>query len=96
MEKRRSFALDPVANFHIRNGATVRQIHWKGDISGIMDSQDTGFEQSFGMMINYLYILQDIENNNQRYLLDGHIPVMQPVDPTLAWAVGVMHPNSKL
>jgi hypothetical protein len=34
LEKQRNFALDPVANFHIRNGATVRRIHWKGDLSG--------------------------------------------------------------
>lgn len=29
IEKRRKYALDPVANFHLRNGAEVFQINWK-------------------------------------------------------------------
>jgi hypothetical protein len=39
------------------------------------------------MMINYIYALEDIEQNNQRYLLDGNIPVMEPVDPSLSWSI---------
>lgn len=36
LEKRRSFALDPVANFHIRNGAAIHQINWNADQSRIL------------------------------------------------------------
>jgi hypothetical protein len=35
LEKRRSFAIDQVANFHIRNGACVQKLNWLGDRSGI-------------------------------------------------------------
>ncbi|KAI8901987.1 malonyl-CoA decarboxylase [Globomyces pollinis-pini] len=80
-EKRRGFALDPVTNFHVRNGAYIQQLNWKGDIS------EKGFEQSFGIMINYNYKLHDIEENNQKYLLDGTIPILQPVSDTIKWAV---------
>ncbi|KAG9289566.1 hypothetical protein G9A89_002339 [Geosiphon pyriformis] len=66
-EKRNALALDPVANFHIRNGACVHQLNWLGDMS------DKGFQQSFGIMANYNYILPHIEENTKRYLRDGSI-----------------------
>ncbi|KAF9113130.1 hypothetical protein BGX27_002123 [Mortierella sp. AM989] len=69
LEKRRYLALDPVANFHIRNGACVHRLNWLGDTS------EKGMEESFGMMVNYLYSLDHIELNNQQYLLDGTISV---------------------
>ncbi|KAI8866169.1 malonyl-CoA decarboxylase, partial [Ramicandelaber brevisporus] len=42
-------ALDPVANFHLRNGACIRRINWLGDTS------TKGLNESFGMMVNYQY-----------------------------------------
>ena len=69
LEKRRYLALDPVANFHLRNGACAHRLNWLGDTS------DKGMEESFGMMINYLYSLDHIEMNNQQYLQDGTISV---------------------
>ncbi|CAI2189689.1 10058_t:CDS:10, partial [Funneliformis geosporum] len=75
-EKRRNLALDPVANFHIRNGACVHRLNWLGDIS------NKGLEESFGIMANYNYILDHIERNNQQYLCDGKISVSN-VDPLL-------------
>ncbi|KAF9144582.1 hypothetical protein BGX20_007027 [Mortierella sp. AD010] len=69
LEKRRILALDPVANFHIRNGACVHRLNWLGDTS------EKGMEESFGMMVNYLYSLDHIEMNNQQYLRDGTISV---------------------
>ncbi len=58
----------PVANFHIRNGATVQRLNWNADKSGKnVIYLANGFEQSFGMMINYNYILDNIEENNQKY-----------------------------
>ncbi|KAI9327320.1 malonyl-CoA decarboxylase-domain-containing protein [Zopfochytrium polystomum] len=80
LEKKRSFALDPVANFHIRNGACVHRLNWLGDVSA------KGLTQSYGLMINYVYLLPHIERNNQAYLLDGTIPVVEPVSSTLRWA----------
>ncbi|GES91235.1 malonyl-CoA decarboxylase, mitochondrial [Rhizophagus clarus] len=75
-EKRRNLALDPVANFHIRNGACVYRLNWLGDIS------KKGLDESFGIMVNYNYILDHIENNNRQYLCDGSITISN-VDPVL-------------
>ncbi|KAI9256028.1 malonyl-CoA decarboxylase-domain-containing protein [Helicostylum pulchrum] len=65
-------ALDPVANFHLRNGACAHQIHWQADTS------DKGLQESFGIMINYNYITDRIESNHRLYLLNGTISVSEP------------------
>ncbi|WP_413203894.1 malonyl-CoA decarboxylase [Rhodospirillum sp. A1_3_36] len=54
-------ALDPVAHFHLTNGARVERINWRGDLSS------NGLRQSVGMMVNYLYKLDDIERNHEAY-----------------------------
>ncbi len=41
--------LDPVARFHLGNGARLERLNWRGDPS------DKGWRQSYGMMVNYLY-----------------------------------------
>ncbi|RKO82711.1 malonyl-CoA decarboxylase, partial [Blyttiomyces helicus] len=69
LEKKRTFALDPVANFHVRNGACVYRMNWMGDSSA------KGLAQSYGIMCNYHYDLPRVESNNQQYLLDGSIAV---------------------
>lgn len=61
-EKKRGAALDPVTNFHVRNGASVEQLNWMGDTSS------KGLAASAGLMVNYRYRLEDIEANNQAYL----------------------------
>nr|CAG8534406.1 4399_t:CDS:10 [Entrophospora candida] len=75
-EKHRTFALDPVANFHIRNGACVHRLNWLGDVS------EKGLNESFGMMINYNYFLDYIETNNQKYMSKGTITLLDE-DPVL-------------
>ncbi|NVK17246.1 MAG: malonyl-CoA decarboxylase [Methylocystaceae bacterium] len=65
--------LDPVAHFHLSNGARLERINWLGDVS------DKGMKQSAGMMINYLYKLKDIEKNHERYSTDGDIAVSSQV-----------------
>ncbi|KAI9091770.1 malonyl-CoA decarboxylase-domain-containing protein [Phlyctochytrium arcticum] len=77
LEKKRSSALDPVANFHIRNGACLQRLNWHGDTS------EKGISQSYGIMVNYNYVLSRIESNNQLYLLDGTVSVLEPVDETV-------------
>ena len=54
-------ALDPVARFHLGNGAALERINWMGDIS------ETGMARSAGLMVNYVYALNDIERNHERY-----------------------------
>lgn len=72
LEKRRKKALDPVANFHIRNGAVMHRLNWMGDLSKLR------MQESAGIMVNYLYpvhIPGEIRRNSQRYMADGTIPV---------------------
>lgn len=70
-EKRRGFALDPVANFHLRNGAKVLRLNWAADKS------EKGLDQSFGMMVNYQYVLDDVERCNSGYVQDGTIAIVE-------------------
>ena len=53
--------VDPVARFHLGNGARLERIDWLGDPS------PKGMAQSFGIMVNYLYDLEDIEQNHEAY-----------------------------
>ncbi|WP_249977761.1 malonyl-CoA decarboxylase [Vreelandella olivaria] len=52
---------NPVARFHLGNGAELHRINWLGDISA------KGLTQSAGLMVNYLYVLDDIERNHESY-----------------------------
>ncbi len=60
-------ALDPVAHFHLTNGARAERLNWMGDRS------ERGLAQSYGLMINYLYRLGDIEANSASYLSERKI-----------------------
>ena len=51
-----------VTRFHLRNGATINDIVINADIS------DAGFKRSFGVMVNYLYELDDIEKNHEDFI----------------------------
>ncbi|KAJ3206432.1 hypothetical protein HDU82_004520 [Entophlyctis luteolus] len=82
LEKKRSFALDPVANFHIRNGACVYQLNWMGDQSA------KGIAQSFGIMVNYLYDLPNLIKNNENYMNSGVIAVAD-ANGECQWAIDV-------
>ncbi len=54
-------ALDPVAHFHLNNGARLERINWLANVS------ETGMARSYGMMVNYYYKLSDIEKNHEGY-----------------------------
>jgi malonyl-CoA decarboxylase len=60
-------ALDPVAHFHLSNGARVERLNWLGDISA------KGLQQSAGIMVNYLYRLAEIEANHEAYRGEGRV-----------------------
>ncbi|WKY05859.1 hypothetical protein Q1695_006235 [Nippostrongylus brasiliensis] len=63
------FALNPVANFHLRNGAELYRLNWKGDTSA------RGLKNSLGIMVNYRYRLENVLENSVRYTMEKHIPV---------------------
>ncbi|HEY3912506.1 MAG TPA: malonyl-CoA decarboxylase [Stellaceae bacterium] len=60
-------ALDPVAHFHLSNGARVERLNWQGDVS------PKGLQQSAGIMVNYLYPLPEIESNHEAYRGEGRV-----------------------
>lgn len=59
--------LDPVARFHLGNGARLERITPMGDAS------PKGFKQSFGVMVNYLYDTEDLEQNVENFAREGAI-----------------------
>jgi malonyl-CoA decarboxylase len=54
-------ALDPVARFHLGNGARLEQLNPFADLS------EKGLAQSHGVMVNYAYDIDDIEKNHEAY-----------------------------
>jgi malonyl-CoA decarboxylase len=57
----RGVPLDPVARFHLGNGARLERINF------LADTSDKAMEQAHGLMVNYLYELDDIEKNHEAY-----------------------------
>lgn len=57
----RGLPFDPVARFHLGNGAIVHAVHADGDIS------DKGRAQSGGTMVNYLYDLARVAQNHENF-----------------------------
>ncbi|MDJ0895165.1 MAG: malonyl-CoA decarboxylase [Alphaproteobacteria bacterium] len=60
-------SLDPVAHFHLSNGARMERLNWLGDRS------PAGLSRSAGMMINYLYALHRIDANHEAYTASGRV-----------------------
>jgi malonyl-CoA decarboxylase len=52
---------DPVARFHLGNGARLERLNWQGDIS------QKGMAQSFGILVNYFYDLASLEENHEAF-----------------------------
>jgi malonyl-CoA decarboxylase len=65
--KRGKRAFDPVSHFHLSNGARLERINWLADTSA------KGMRESAGMMVNYLYRLDQIDENQAAYTADGRI-----------------------
>jgi malonyl-CoA decarboxylase len=59
--------LDPVARFHLGNGARLERLNWMGDTS------PSGMRRSAGLMVNYVYRLDEVERNHEAYAKDGRI-----------------------
>ena len=69
--------IDSVARFHLGNGARLERINWLGDIS------PKGLRESAGIMVNYLYRLDDIEKNHEAYANDGTVVASSAVKKLL-------------
>jgi malonyl-CoA decarboxylase len=57
--------VDPVARFHLGNGARLERLNFLGDVSA------KGLKQAHGLMVNYLYALDEIEKNHETFAEKG-------------------------
>jgi malonyl-CoA decarboxylase len=69
--------IDSVARFHLGNGARLERINWLGDLSA------KGLRESAGIMVNYLYRLEDIEKNHEIFANDGEVVASSAVKKLL-------------
>ncbi len=65
--------IDPVARFHLGNGARLERINWMADPS------PKGLRDAFGLMVNFRYDLKEIEKNHEAYANDGTIAASRAV-----------------
>ncbi|WP_027948995.1 malonyl-CoA decarboxylase [Haliea salexigens] len=76
-EKRGTAPLDPVARFHLGNGASVARLNWLGDTSA------KGLQQSAGLLVNYAYDLEEVEEHHEAFLNRGEIACASAVKKLL-------------
>jgi malonyl-CoA decarboxylase len=77
LTRRPSIRIDPVAHFHLGNGARLERINWFGN------NAPRGILESFGIMVNYLYDHDSIEDNHEAFVRDGTIVRSPDVDALL-------------
>ncbi|MDP5308455.1 malonyl-CoA decarboxylase [Paracoccus spongiarum] len=68
---------DPVARFHLGNGAAAWRVNWPGDLS------DNSIRQAHGLMINYLYEPARIEAQHESFVRDGTVATGAPLRAVL-------------
>ena len=69
--------VDPVARFHLGNGARLERLNWLGDTS------ERGLREGHGLMVNYCYDLGEIERNHEAYAQDGTVAASRAVKALL-------------
>ena len=86
--------VDPVARFHLGNGARLERINWLGDTS------EKGLREAHGLMVNYRYELKEIEKNHEAYANDGPVACSRAVkallrspSKTKSFVKTVVHPE---
>jgi len=68
---------DPVARFHLGNGARLEQLHWAANLS------PRGLAESLGMMVNYVYEPRSIEDNHEQFVTAGQVARSAEIDDVL-------------
>ena len=69
--------VDPVARFHLGNGARLERINW------LADTSEKGLREAHGLMVNYRYDLKEIERNHEAYANQGAIAASKGVRASL-------------
>jgi malonyl-CoA decarboxylase len=77
-EKHRGKPLDGVCKFHVGNGALLHDVHFAADSSRI------GMNNSFGMMCNYLYDLEQLEHNSANFETNYTVPISENIQKWLS------------
>ena len=62
-----------MAHFHLSNGARVERLNWRADTS------ENGLRQAAGMMVNYLYEPDDLEENVEAFMREGRVVAVAAV-----------------
>jgi malonyl-CoA decarboxylase len=66
--------LDPVARFHLANGARLERLNWGADISA------SGLSNAFGLMVNYVYGLSELERNHEAYAQQAKVVASRDIE----------------
>ncbi len=74
MMKRGAGAYDPVAHFHLSNGARLERINLHANPSS------RGLNESWGCMVNYRYRGDEVVANHEAYVCDGEIALSRDLD----------------
>lgn len=74
------YPIDPVARFHLGNGAVLHDIH------PLADNSPKGLRQSCGVMVSYLYRLDRIEKYHEDFVTDGKVATSKSVRALLKTA----------
>jgi malonyl-CoA decarboxylase len=77
LTRKPSISIDPVARFHLGNGARLERLNWLGNTA------QRAIQESFGIMVNYLYDHDSIETNHEAFVRDGTIVRSPDVDALL-------------
>lgn len=77
LTRKPSIRIDPVARFHLGNGARLERINWLGNTA------QRAIQESFGIMVNYLYDHDSIETNHEAFARAGTIVRSPDVDALL-------------
>jgi malonyl-CoA decarboxylase len=71
---------DSVARFHLSNGARLERVNWLGNVA------PRGMQESYGIMVNYLYDPETIEANHEAFAQDGTVVRSPEVDALMVAA----------
>ena len=85
---------DPVATFHLFNGAKLERINPFSNL------RPYGLKDSFGLTVNYRYFLEDLEENHERFVRQGEIQVSRGLSQdlravTAAWQISGEKPAAQ-
>jgi malonyl-CoA decarboxylase len=69
---------DPVARFHLGNGARLQRVNWLANVA------PRGIKESYGIMVNYLYDPRTIEANHEAFVREGVVARSAEVESLLS------------